>query len=288
MRSIRTEILTFSVATLAHAAAIFALAAFDESAQDAHDESAPLILEFFAETPAESEAEPERNADETPDAGTPAVAADALPAENSEDAEPRTTEIESAALPPIPVPESEPPQEILTESAHDAAAGDDGNTRGDGIDADKTLGVPAPQENSPKNPESESAGNAPEPPPPEETQERGGGKIGKRGDPTAGREGDFGSGGNGIDGTATVRYRRRVAPKYPRADALAGRGGTVVLLLEIDERGTLTGVRVKRSSGSPSLDAAAIRAARASEYLPARDGSRAVPSRAEVNYTFAR
>lgn len=296
MRPLRTEILAFGVATLAHAAALFALAALDESAADASAESAPLILEFFAETPVErTETPPEPEAeteekDAEAAAGAPAVAADALPAESPEDAAPlQAAETEAALPPPPPAPAPEPPQEILTESAHDAAPGEDGNARGDALDADETLGVPAPAEKPPEDALAPAAEGAPAPAPaPEEPRERGGERIGKRGDPTAAREGDFGSGGNGADATATVRYRRRVAPKYPRADALAGRTGTVVLLLEIDERGALTGVRVKRSSGSPSLDAAAIRAARASEYLPAREGARAVPSRAEVDYTFAR
>ncbi|MGF0069506.1 TonB family protein [Candidatus Spyradosoma sp. SGI.093] len=297
MRPLRTEILAFGVATLAHAAALFALAALDESAADASAESAPLILEFFAETPVErTETPPEPEAeteekDAEAAAGAPAVAADALPAESPEDAAPlQAAETEAALPPPPPDPAPEPTRETLTEAAHDAAPGEDGNARGDGLDADETLGVPAPEEPAePKAPAVPATEGAPAPASaPEEVRERGGERIGKRGDPSSAREGDFGSGGNGADATATVRYRRRVAPKYPRADALAGRTGTVVLLLDIDERGALTGVRVKRSSGSPSLDAAAIRAARASEYLPAREGARAVPSRAEVDYTFAR
>ncbi|MGN0884307.1 MAG: TonB family protein [Candidatus Spyradosoma sp.] len=296
MRPLRNQVFAFGVATLAHAAALFALAALDESASDAPAESAPLILEFFAETPVErTETPPEPEAeteekDAESAAGTLAVAADALPAENPEDAAPLRAAETEAAPPPPPAPAPEPMRETLTEAAHDAAPGEDGNARGDGLDADETLGVPAPEEPAePKAPAVPATEGATAPASaPEEVRERGGERIGKRGDPTSAREGDFGSGGNGADATATVRYRRRVAPKYPRADALAGRTGTVVLLLDIDERGALTGVRVKRSSGSPSLDAAAIRAARASEYLPAREGARAMPSRAEVDYTFAR
>lgn len=216
-----------------------------------------------------------------------------LPAPDNEETLPETAEIVPAEIPALaPLPSPEKTNYIL-EAAHDSASGKDGEVRGDGLNAaEKIIETPpanseAPQETPQK--EISFSQNLPAATSPVETNDSAGEKIGKQGLPDAAREGEFGNNGAGGDSaTATVRYRRKVAPKYPRADRIAGRSGTVVLLLEIDADGKLTGVRIKHSSGFRSLDAAAIQAARASKYLPAHNGERHVSSLAEASYTFSR
>ena len=81
------------------------------------------------------------------------------------------------------------------------------------------------------------------------------------------------------------RFKRRVRTRYPRGAVRTGRTGVVVLRLSIDAGGRLDHVDVVTSAG-PDLDAAAIRAVRASSFHPARRDGKPVASRAILPNRF--
>lgn len=268
-----TKTLVFIGVALSHASLIGGLACLEGASPKPPENF--ILLELIPEPKPEAEPEPE-----------PEIPSEAPAAETAGNEEPAETSLAAEAVAPEPppaIPETLP--EYQLEEVRDSASGNDGIVRGDTPDAgEKVEEVPEPNPPATTIPETADAAGTVLP-----EKESAAKQIGKQGDATATREGEFGSGGTGGESAdATVRYRHRVAPKYPRADARAGRTGTVVLLLEIDENGELRNVHVKRSSGSRTLDAAAIRAARASKYFPAHNGERPVASRAEASYTFAR
>jgi len=78
----------------------------------------------------------------------------------------------------------------------------------------------------------------------------------------------------------------RVEPVYPRGARLAGIQGVVRLGLEISATGALRRVSVLTSSGDASLDRAALDAAQASSYGPARASGRSVDAAVEASYRF--
>ena len=59
---------------------------------------------------------------------------------------------------------------------------------------------------------------------------------------------------------------------YPRDAQAAGIEGIVMVLVHVDARGQVVGVRVHKSSGHTSLDKAALRVARLYEFEPGRPG----------------
>lgn len=81
-------------------------------------------------------------------------------------------------------------------------------------------------------------------------------------------------------------FIERVEPLYPRGARLAGSQGVVRLGLEVSASGALRGVTVIESSGDASLDRAAVLAAQASSYGPARVSGRAVDAAVEATYRF--
>lgn len=82
------------------------------------------------------------------------------------------------------------------------------------------------------------------------------------------------------------RFVERAEPTYPRGARLAGVQGVVRLGLEISASGVLRRVTVLDSSGDASLDRAAMEAAQASLYGPARVSGRAVDAVVEASYRF--
>lgn len=78
----------------------------------------------------------------------------------------------------------------------------------------------------------------------------------------------------------------REEPAYPSRARRAGAEGRVVLRIAISATGEVTGLSVQESSGSASLDEAALAAARASRFSPARRGGVAEPSEAVAAYRF--
>lgn len=83
-----------------------------------------------------------------------------------------------------------------------------------------------------------------------------------------------------------VRYRQRAALSYPISALRQRIGGSVVLLVNINENGRATGISVQRSSGNADLDQAAIKCARYSSYEPYRVHGVAQPSRVEAPFQF--
>lgn len=76
-------------------------------------------------------------------------------------------------------------------------------------------------------------------------------------------------------------------PRYP-ADALKeGKTGVVVLVVDIDARGAVTGMKVERSSGDARFDAAALESAAKWKFTPATKKGRAVASKVRVPVEFA-
>jgi protein TonB len=82
-------------------------------------------------------------------------------------------------------------------------------------------------------------------------------------------------------------YATNKQPTYP-ADAYSRRQqGTVVLMLAIDGDGLVGNVWVSQSSGVPSLDNAAVAAARNWRYIPARRGGMSVAMTYKTHVNFS-
>jgi len=88
---------------------------------------------------------------------------------------------------------------------------------------------------------------------------------------------DGGAGGPAADASALVPPAPigTVAPTYPPAARAAGHEGTVVVRLEVDETGAVVSAHVLSSAGS-DLDEAALEAARAQRFTPARSSGQAI------------
>jgi protein TonB len=84
---------------------------------------------------------------------------------------------------------------------------------------------------------------------------------------------------------APARLLQKVAPPYPEAARNEGLEGEVVLMLTIDTRGHVTSVRLVKGL-APPLDAAAVEAARATLWDPARVGDTPVTTTQRFNVRF--
>jgi protein TonB len=84
---------------------------------------------------------------------------------------------------------------------------------------------------------------------------------------------------------APARLLQKVAPPYPEAARSEGLEGEVVLMLTIDTRGHVTAVRLVKGL-APPLDAAAVEAARATLWDPARVGDTPVITTQRFNVRF--
>lgn len=71
--------------------------------------------------------------------------------------------------------------------------------------------------------------------------------------------------------TGAVAWSSNRAPVYPTDARAAGIEGVVVLRLVVDETGAVREASVDTTSGTPSLDASALDAARSWHFSPARD-----------------
>lgn len=76
-------------------------------------------------------------------------------------------------------------------------------------------------------------------------------------------------------------------PKYPKAAADARIGGKVVLLVDIDAAGNVTGVEVESATPPGVFEASAIDAAKQWKFNPETKDGKPVPSRRRVPVTFA-
>ena len=79
---------------------------------------------------------------------------------------------------------------------------------------------------------------------------------------------------------------RAIKPEYPKGARQRGEQGDVVVEIRINAKGTVDDVAVAVSSGFPELDEAAVKAARAAKFSPARSGHDAVASTARLKLSF--
>lgn len=85
---------------------------------------------------------------------------------------------------------------------------------------------------------------------------------------------------------APPKPRRTIRPDYPRRARQRGEEGEVTLEIRVDAEGRVDSVEVVGSSGFADLDEAAVRAARAARFTPARSGDRSVASTARLKLAF--
>lgn len=85
---------------------------------------------------------------------------------------------------------------------------------------------------------------------------------------------------------APPRPRKAIKPDYPRGARARGEQGEVELEIEVGANGRVTSARVIHSSGYPELDGAALAAARAARFTPAKSGRKAVSSIARLKLNF--
>lgn len=85
---------------------------------------------------------------------------------------------------------------------------------------------------------------------------------------------------------APPQPKRNIRPDYPKGARQRGEQGDVVVEIRINAKGTVDDVVVAVSSGFPELDEAAVKAARAAKFSPARSGRDAVASTARLKLSF--
>ena len=85
---------------------------------------------------------------------------------------------------------------------------------------------------------------------------------------------------------APPKPKRNIKPDYPKGARQRGEQGDVVLEIRVNAEGTVDGVKVAVSSGFAELDEAAIKAAKAAKFSPARSGHDPVASTARLRLQF--
>jgi protein TonB len=89
-----------------------------------------------------------------------------------------------------------------------------------------------------------------------------------------------------LAGELSVSCPERTPPSYPKQSLRLGEQGKTVLLVELDELGTVAQVSVKSGSGFPRLDEAAMSAVRNWRCNPAKRNGVAVRSLALQPFNF--
>lgn len=85
---------------------------------------------------------------------------------------------------------------------------------------------------------------------------------------------------------APPKPRRTIRPDYPRAARERGEQGDVVVEIRVNAQGTVDDVSVVSSSGFAALDIAAVEAARAARFTPAKSGRESVSATARLTLSF--
>ena len=85
---------------------------------------------------------------------------------------------------------------------------------------------------------------------------------------------------------APPRPRRATRPEYPKGARLRGEQGNVILEIEIGADGVCVAAKVAVSCGFAELDAAAVKAALAARFVPAKAGNSPVSSVARLTLSF--
>ena len=79
---------------------------------------------------------------------------------------------------------------------------------------------------------------------------------------------------------------RRPSVQYPPASQDNGEEGTVTLLLAVQTDGSISDIRIARSSGYQRLDAAAVRSLRQAKFQPATCHGKPIAMRMHYSFTF--
>ena len=85
---------------------------------------------------------------------------------------------------------------------------------------------------------------------------------------------------------APPRPQRAIRPEYPKGARLRGEQGNVILEIEIGADGVCVAAKVAVSCGFAELDAAAVKAALAARFVPAKAGNSPVSSVARLTLSF--
>ena len=79
---------------------------------------------------------------------------------------------------------------------------------------------------------------------------------------------------------------RRPSVQYPPASQNEGDEGTVTLLLAVQTDGSISDIRIARSSGYQRLDAAAVRSLRQAKFQPATCHGKPIAVRIHQSFVF--
>ena len=85
---------------------------------------------------------------------------------------------------------------------------------------------------------------------------------------------------------APPKPKRNIRPDYPKGARQRGEQGDVILEIRVNAEGMVDDVKVVESSGFAELDAAAMKAAKAAKFSPARSGHDSVASTARLKLQF--
>lgn len=85
---------------------------------------------------------------------------------------------------------------------------------------------------------------------------------------------------------APPRPQRAIRPEYPKGARQRGEQGNVILEIEIGADGACVAAKVAVSCGFAELDAAAVKAALAARFVPAKAGNSPVSSVARLTLSF--
>ena len=85
---------------------------------------------------------------------------------------------------------------------------------------------------------------------------------------------------------APPKPKRNIKPDYPKGARQRGEQGDVVLEIRVNAEGMVDDVKVATSSGFAELDEAAVKAAKAAKFSPARSGREPVASTARLKLQF--
>ena len=86
--------------------------------------------------------------------------------------------------------------------------------------------------------------------------------------------------------TTKAQYLRNPTPEYPSEARRLHQEGTVLLRVQVSARGRVEAVELARSSGTSSLDEAALQGVRGWEFEPARRGDTPIASTVTVPVRF--
>lgn len=102
-----------------------------------------------------------------------------------------------------------------------------------------------------------------------------------------GRSGTDATGGAGGGPLSAPRLAQDVGPRYPESARRAGVEGTTFIKARVLTDGSVGAAEVRRSSGYPELDRAALEAIRESHFIPAERGGTRVTVWIEIPVKFS-